>query len=149
MYCVLENQRVTLTCCTKTFVQNWYRAVMTSPQKREGAADLLRLSSQLWDELAASRMPATTNELWQEHLHIRQLLAQMNEINPPKPMFQHVSWLCCLCLITIFQRRKRIQEVPAFVEWLKDVGVEFSNLAIVNESNIGMCCIYLQFVHVN
>lgn len=69
-----------------------------SASGRTASAQLLTLSSQLWDELShaqAASANATVQQLWTEHLRIRTILDKMDSINPPKPMFDKVH--CCGC----------------------------------------------------
>ena len=51
------------------------------------AAQLLTLSSQLWDDLASKNLAAGGAQLWAEHVKIRAILDKMNEVNTPAAMF--------------------------------------------------------------
>lgn len=83
------------------------------------AAALNKLVLDLWGDIVSLPTPTTAAALWKEHQNIRRLLAEIDKVNPPSPIFA--------------DRQRRVDNLDGFLKWSERAGIE------TNRVTVGLC----------
>uniref|UniRef100_A0A914VA21 protein-histidine N-methyltransferase n=1 Tax=Plectus sambesii TaxID=2011161 RepID=A0A914VA21_9BILA len=79
-------------------------------------AALNKLVLDLWGDVVSLPTPTTAVALWKEHQTIRRLLAEIDKVNPPHPIFAN--------------RQRRADKLDGFLKWSEKVGIETNRVTV-------------------